>query len=121
MGENWSARPGAPPAGTPLCAVADLADGEPRVVAFGCGMRPFEAIVVRHGDHVRAYVNECPHQPLPLNIGSRVRTYEGDLLCDHHPARFRAADGTCTYGPCAGASLVPIPVAVGDGMVRIAS
>jgi nitrite reductase/ring-hydroxylating ferredoxin subunit len=106
-----------PPPGTVLCAAADLADGEARVVAYGGGMLPKEILVVRDGDDVRAYLNRCAHQALPLNLGRRVRTANRLLLCDHHHAAFRFADGACVEGVCPGTSLIPVPIVVRDGRV----
>ncbi len=44
---------------------------------------------------------------------------DGDvLMCAHHGAMYRIADGFCFDGPCEGASLMPIPVAIkGDTVV----
>lgn len=102
-----------------LCTETEIAEGEARVFALGGGPLR-EVILVREGGTLRAYRNECPHQPLPLNI-DRLRTAGREMLCDHHPARFRFADGYCTEGPCAGASLVALPLELRDGLVRIPS
>jgi nitrite reductase/ring-hydroxylating ferredoxin subunit len=100
--------------------VADLTDGEAHVVAYGGGLLPKEILVVRDGDDVRAYLNRCAHQALPLNIGRRVRTANRLLLCDHHHAAFRFGDGVCVEGVCPGTSLTPVPIAVRDGRVLAA-
>ena len=70
-----------------------------------------EALVFRDGDQVRAYINRCPHLPLTLDIGTgSFFTKRGDeLLCSNHGARFRPEDGECTWGPCKGHPLIPIP------------
>lgn len=120
MRDEWRSRPGAPPPGTALCGDVEIADGDARVVAFGRGWPPFEVIVVRERGRLRGYVNECPHQPLPLNVDA-LRATGGELLCDHHPARFRFADGLCTAGPCAGSSLVSVPLEVRNGTIVIAT
>jgi len=70
-----------------------------------------EAIVYQEGDEVRVFINRCPHLPLTLDIGTgSFFTKRGDeLLCSNHGARFNRTDGSCTWGPCTGYSLVPIP------------
>ena len=70
-----------------------------------------EALVFRDGGHVRAYINRCPHLPLTLDIGTgSFFTNNGEeLLCANHGARFRREDGECTWGPCKGHALIPIP------------
>jgi nitrite reductase/ring-hydroxylating ferredoxin subunit len=110
----------APPPGTILCAAADLADGEARVVGYGGGLLPKEILVVRDGDHVRAYLNRCAHLALPLNVGRRVRTANRLLFCDHHHAAFRFEDGLCVEGVCPDASLAAVPITVHEGQVLVA-
>lgn len=75
--------------------------------------------VVRQGNQVRAYVNSCPHQRVPLNWKpDTFLTPDLDAIqCSLHRALFRIDDGYCTEGPCAGRSLTPVPVHLEDGMV----
>jgi nitrite reductase/ring-hydroxylating ferredoxin subunit len=70
-----------------------------------------EAIVYAEDDGIRVFINRCPHLPLTLDIGSgSFFTKRGDeLLCSNHGARFARSDGACTWGPCTGYSLIPIP------------
>lgn len=70
-----------------------------------------EALVFGSGEDVHAYINRCPHLPLTLDIGTgSFFTRNGEeLLCANHGARFRPEDGECTWGPCKGYSLIPIP------------
>ena len=44
---------------------------------------------------------------------------EDEIICSTHGALFRIEDGLCTSGPCTGKRLIPVPVAVKDGMVII--
>jgi nitrite reductase/ring-hydroxylating ferredoxin subunit len=107
-----------PPAGTDVCAAADVIDGKSRVVNFGRD-RP-ELIVVREGARVFGYLNECAHMAVALNLldDYGVETARGRMICDHHYAAFRFADGYCVEGPCAGESLVAVPLAIrGDRIV----
>lgn len=77
--------------------------------------RPRSAIVVCDTTHkVHAYLNECRHLPIPLDAGSGEvwnveRTH---LLCSTHGAMYRPDDGYCVTGPCAGASLFRLDVAI---------
>lgn len=79
--------------------------------------------MVRHGGLVRAYRNLCPHFRLPLNI--RPDQFLGPngeaLMCRKHFAQFEVATGRCIQGVCAGEALEPVPLALVDGMVRIAA
>jgi nitrite reductase/ring-hydroxylating ferredoxin subunit len=79
--------------------------------------------VVREGDRVFGYINECAHMAVPLNLldDFRVETNAYRILCDHHYATFRFRDGYCLEGPCQGESLTAIPLVVRGGRVVIAS
>jgi nitrite reductase/ring-hydroxylating ferredoxin subunit len=115
-------RRGVPAIGTVLCALNDVADGKSRVVTFGTGWDMFEVIVVRTGERVWGYVNECKHMPLPLNLldDHAVETAKHHMLCDHHCAAFRFSDGYCVEGPCEGQSLDAVPLAIRGGRIVIA-
>jgi nitrite reductase/ring-hydroxylating ferredoxin subunit len=81
-----------------------------------------EIFVVRRLGHVFAYENACPHIGTPLDfLPDRFLTSDGrHLLCSTHGAMFEIATGFCTHGPCKGASLKPVPVAIRDGQVVLA-
>ncbi len=78
-------------------------------------------ILLRDGGIPRAYVNSCPHRGTPLDLlPDRFRDDSGRfLVCSTHGARFRIEDGFCVAGPCVGAALAPVPVAVRDGWVEV--
>lgn len=105
-----------------LCRLDDLADRSGKGFGFGAGGERFEMFVVRRGDRVFGYVNVCPHARTPLDwTPDRFLTRDREnLLCATHGARFRIEDGFCVAGPCPGASLTPVPVAVEDGNVVVA-
>ncbi len=111
--------PARPPAGTALCALADIPDPGAKGFVFREGERMFLGFVVHKAGAVFGYVDVCPHAGSPLaNPLGRFLTREGDLiLCAAHGALFRIEDGLATSGPCAGRSLRPWPVAVVDGAV----
>lgn len=76
---------------------------------------------IRRGESVFVYLNACPHLGVSLDIvpdrflapgGERIR-------CQTHGAEFRIEDGFCLKGPCAGASLTPVPSRLVQGVVWI--
>ncbi|MDX1581911.1 MAG: Rieske 2Fe-2S domain-containing protein, partial [Alphaproteobacteria bacterium] len=102
--------PGAPPRGTVLCRVSDLADGEAKTFVYREDTFRFEMFAQRWGDAVFVYRNSCPHARLPLNMQpDRFLDLEGrHLFCANHGAFFRVQDGYCIKGPCKGDYLRPI-------------
>ena len=122
---DWRSLPNAPAAGTPLCALGELAPGEIREFSFpgDSGSTPlFRLIVYRDGDQVNAYVNQCPHHWLPMNRSDGVflRWSHTELMCSHHSAVFNlAGNGECTMGPCQGSNLTRVPLQVSEGQIRI--
>ncbi|MGF6441769.1 Rieske (2Fe-2S) protein [Paraburkholderia youngii] len=103
---------------TQLCPLADVPDGGARVVDATAAGVP--VVVVRRGEQVWAYANRCPHFSVPLDFEpGGVLCYRSQvLMCAHHSALFRFEDGRCIEGPCAGASLDAVKIAVdGDGWV----
>ena len=114
--------PAAPPPGTRLCAVAELADPGARGFRFRAGEALFAGFLVREGAEVRGWIDSCPHNGWPLAVMDDLYlTRTGDrILCAAHGAVFRLGDGVCTAGPCAGEALTPWPVTVRDGTVETA-
>lgn len=79
-----------------------------------------EIFVVRRGGDAVAYVNDCPHQHLPLNWKTDVflTLDRARILCVMHAATFDIASGEMLSGPhCPGCRLTPVPVRVADGAV----
>lgn len=118
-----SVNPAKPPAGVPLCRLDDLADPGTRGFAFREGDMRFLGFLVRQGDQVRGYVDQCPHAGWPLSgVSDRYLTRDGrHLLCAAHGALFKPEDGECVSGPCFGDHLTVWPVEVEDGMVVTAA
>lgn len=114
--------PAAPPSGTALVALAELADPGSRGFSWRIGEALFNGFVVRRGDEAFGYVDHCPHAGFPLAMMQhRYLTRDGRaILCSAHGALFGVADGGVLAGPAIRA-LTPWPVRVGaDGMVRVA-
>ena len=118
LSEAWKGYRHAPAAGTPVCAPAEVPEAGTLCVNLG----GFPLLLVRAGGALRAYVNACPHQYLPLDHkGSRLLSADGRVLrCTSHGAGYLAETGEGVEGPGAGLALDPVPITVGDDeMVRI--
>lgn len=72
---------------------------------------PQSLIVRRHGDHLQAWLNVCPHAGRRLDWApGRFLVDQGRLVCAAHGAIFEMTHGECIAGPCRGASLVAVVV-----------
>lgn len=111
---NWRDWPRAPAPGTALC---------PRDAVAGVltlNLDGFPVLLVESPAGLRAYVNACPHQFLPLDHRAPgVLSADGTrLICSSHQAMFDAATGEVLGGP-AQDCLDEIPLTTERGMVRI--
>jgi ketohexokinase len=70
--------------------------------------------LLRHGDQVKAFINNCPHMDVPLNKMYKIEVDPRALTlkCSVHDAFFRIEDGVCIEGPCQGKALTPAPVMI---------
>lgn len=109
----------ATPAGVTLGPVDLIPDGCARNFVIELRAGRFHGFVVRRGETVVGYVDRCPHMGLPLarQLDDYLTPDAAMLTCSWHGALFRIDDGHCVAGPCGGASLMPWPVTVRDGMV----
>ena len=119
--EEWRGLPLAPAAGSVLCKLSEIPEQGGKEVVLGEGDYAFRIVLLRFAGGVRAFRNRCAHVHIPLNYGpDEFHVLDGDvLMCAHHGAMYRIADGFCFDGPCEGASLTAIPVAVTDGAVVV--
>lgn len=103
-----------------LCRLDEL-DGC-REFRLGGGPWPLRGFVVRAADGVRAYVNRCAHRDYPLNqLPHQFLTPDGSMIqCRMHGAIFDKASGCCVAGPCAGRSLIGLPLRIESGCVLLA-
>ena len=85
------------------------------------GRRRRAAFVVRHDGVVRAFVNECAHIPVGLDMDDgRVFDESGRwLICATHGARYDPVDGVCLAGPCGSKGLIPLAVVEKDGYILL--
>ena len=78
-------------------------------------------VLYRDGEHVRAWLNICPHAGRNLDWapGQFLKSRDGHLVCAVHGAAFELQGGTCVAGPCKGDALRAVPVRVEDGKVLL--
>ena len=77
-------------------------------------------MVIRLEGSLKAYRNVCPHQGRRLDYApGKFLCRNGTLICAAHGAVFAMDSGRCLQGPCAGESLVSVPVDYVDGYLRI--
>lgn len=117
MSRIWQSYSGAPEVGTTLCSLAEVPDEGTHCFEVD----GFPVVIVSVGPALRAYVNLCPHQFLPLNYkGDRLISSDRTVLqCTSHGARFSAATGQGVEGLGLNSCLDSIPVYEKDGDVVI--
>jgi nitrite reductase/ring-hydroxylating ferredoxin subunit len=110
--------PARPPAGQRLCAISEIADPGAKGFRFRVDSRLFAGFVVRAGDLVAGYVDQCPHGGWPMGaFDDRYLTKDGDrILCAGHGGLF-TLDGRGVTHPCVGQHLTPWAIEVRDGEV----
>jgi nitrite reductase/ring-hydroxylating ferredoxin subunit len=103
-----------------LMRLADLREGEARVVDVRDGEALHSMLVARRGGEIRVFRNRCPHAGMPLErLDGRVIFQEAAyLVCAAHFASFRFADGGCVGGP-AKAPLASVASDVVDGWLVV--
>ena len=116
-----SDNPACPPPGVRLCALDDVGDPGSKGFRFRVDSRLFAGFIVRRGELVLGYVDNCPHAGWPLGVlDERYLTRSGDhILCSGHGGLF-TLDGEGATNPCLGLKLTPWPVTVRDGEVLTA-
>ena len=76
---------------------------------------PREAILLRDDEGVVSWLNYCQHfTHIKLDKGSGAELRNGEVICTNHGAYFEVDSGQCTHGPCEGAYLTEVKVAVDD-------
>jgi nitrite reductase/ring-hydroxylating ferredoxin subunit len=103
----------------PVCPLDQLPPGRTAKFAWEEAGGRRSGLAVNYRGQVRAYVNQCAHIPLSLDV------FENDffdeacryLVCAMHGALYEPDTGVCVSGPPLGAALDPIRVAVEEGQV----
>jgi nitrite reductase/ring-hydroxylating ferredoxin subunit len=112
--------------GEVMCRMEDLADPASKafVLKFDDG-EEVEIFVVRRGDQAHAFVNQCPHEDMPLtgdDEDSFLNLDGSRILCAVHGATFRIATGEALSGPALpDGCLMRVPISVEDGEIRLAA
>ncbi|HSC89884.1 MAG TPA: Rieske 2Fe-2S domain-containing protein [Polyangiaceae bacterium] len=85
-----------------------LADGESCVFTLAFQGKPREAFVLQHDGELVAFLNECPHWAVELDLGDGHFYDVGieRIYCKNHGALFHPRTGVCETGPCLGRSLI---------------
>lgn len=121
-----------PPPPTPIAAVIPLASlkarpqhgwtAGPRLTdvredrPYRLDLRDTSVVLVRTGDAVQAFRNECAHQGLPID-GGVIDRESRTLTCPWHGFRFDCQTGECLTAPHV--QLETVPVKVDDGRVLV--
>lgn len=81
--------------------------GKARVFRFRRGRLELEGFVLQADSGLVAFVNECPHWHVDLDLGDGEFWDDsaGKILCKNHGALFDAETGICELGPCVGLAL----------------
>lgn len=104
-----------------IAAVEDIPTDSSLLFTIRDGFDREEAILLSLADGVIALKNHCPHwTDVRLDSGDGATVRDEELVCEKHGATFETASGYCTHGPCEGATIEEIEVAVQDGDVYLA-
>lgn len=113
----WQDYSSAPESGTFIRNIKDISDAV--IVMITTAKGEFPLLLVKTATAIKAYVNACPHQYLPLDyLGKQVLSADGTkLLCTAHGAIFDAATGDAIAGDeCA---LEAVPVEISEGAIKV--
>ena len=105
--------------GNRLCRLQDIDDPGSKGIVTGIDGRKTGIFLVRRGDKVYGYRNQCPHTGSPLDWlpDQFLDLDKAFIQCATHDARFRIEDGMCVSGPCHGDRLQPVSISVERGEV----
>ena len=106
-----------------ICHLEDITDGESCGFKHALNDEVIEFFLVRKGDTVYGYFNECPHIGTPLNWKNKnfLTLDKSMIVCATHGAVFRIENGNCTAGPCVGRRLRPIEITCEHGNILLHS
>lgn len=108
------ARPGVESVSGSLIRLAELPPEGLSEIELAVGGELQSIVLRRSGERVQAWLNICPHAGRRLDYApGKFLLDQGRLVCAAHGASFELEQGVCVAGPCRGASLVPLAVAIG--------
>lgn len=100
-----------------------LAEGETLLFTCTYQGREREGFILLHEAALYAYLNECPHWAVELDLGDGHFFDEQleRIYCKNHGALFHPKSGVCETGPCLGRALTRFPVRVeaDDAVVQL--
>ena len=98
----------------PLCHVNDIPFDGAKSFRLVTDARQIDLFVIRQAEHFFAYDNHCPHTGVNLNWqADQFLDYFNEFIqCATHGALFTIQTGLCIRGPCAGQSLLGIPLQI---------
>ena len=90
------------------------APGQSAKFTLRCHGKRVYGFVINHEGRFYAYVNRCAHIGTPLDMWpNEFFTEDGrHLICATHGATYLPETGECIAGPCPGALLTRLPVAL---------
>lgn len=91
-----------------------LAEGKTQVFSLNNDKHPQSGFVIRYEGQLLAFLNECPHWSVDLDMGDEDFFDEElrRIYCKNHGALFVLPSGECETGPCLGRSLTSYSVRV---------
>lgn len=98
----------------PLANIEQVTNSKVTIVP--CADLAHSVILIKHETGIKAYLNNCPHQDIPLNEAYKidVNPFEKTIKCSVHDAYFNVDDGCCTEGPCINEELEAVAITVDD-------
>ena len=104
-----------------LVRVDELPPGTTRKFSFERGDKSVPAFVANFHGKVIAYINECVHLPISLDLDDNdFFTCDGNyFVCKTHGSVYDPAAGQCIGGPGQGKLLERLPVVVEDGVIYL--
>jgi len=93
-------------------ALAEIGEERP----YRLDVRDTSVVLIRIGDEVQAFRNECAHQGLPID-GGLIDREARTITCPWHGFRFDCATGECLTAPHV--QLESVPVHVEGGVVHV--
>jgi nitrite reductase/ring-hydroxylating ferredoxin subunit len=93
-----------------------LADKQTAKFTYTTDAGEREGFVIRLGERVYAYKNQCRHIPMTMDwVENRFLSRDGCYIqCATHGARYEIASGLCVDGPPTGERLIALAVEI-DG------